>query len=136
MRSPIEELEAIITQLERRGTVISPAARGACKTFNLASISLQLYALSWPILSTENIPEWKLLLILGGSPSGTRLPNGITMQVSDNLSLLVEQVLNPNTVEPYLYSLVAGTWDEQFTVTITLNHGASLTLPPFAFRPH
>jgi hypothetical protein len=136
MRSPIEELEAIITQLERRGTAISPAARGACKTFNLASISLRLYALSWPLLSTENIPEWKLLLILGGSPSGTRLPNGVTMQVRDNVSLLVEQVLNPNTVEPYLYSLVAGTWDEQFTVTVTLNNGASLTLPPFGFRPH
>ncbi|OCR02321.1 hypothetical protein BCD67_20190 [Oscillatoriales cyanobacterium USR001] len=136
MRSPIEELEAIVTQLERRGTAISPAARGACKTFDLASTPLRLYALSWPLLSVENIPEWKLLLILGGSPTGTRLPNGVTMQVSDNVSLLVEQVLKPNTVEPYLYSLVAGTWDEQFTVTIALNNGASLTLPSFAFRPH
>jgi hypothetical protein len=135
MRSSIEELEAIVTQLERRGTAISPAARGACKNFNLASITLRLYALSWPLLSTENIPEWKLLLILGGSPTGTHLPNGVKIQVSDNDSLLVEQVLSPNTIEPYLYSLVVGTWDEQFTVTITLNNGVSLTLPPFAFRP-
>ena len=136
MRSPIEELEAIVTQLERRGTAISAAARGACKTLNLASISLRLYALSWPMLSTENIPEWKLLLILGGSPSGTRLPEGTKMQVSDNMSVLVEQVLNQYTAEPYLYSLVAGTWDEQFTVTLALSNGAILTLPPFAFRPH
>lgn len=136
MRSPIEELEAIVTQLERRGTAISAAARGACKTLNLASVSLRLYALSWPMLSTENIPEWKLLLILGGSPSGTRLPEGTRMQISDNTSVLVEQVLNQNTAEPYLYSLVAGTWDEQFTVTLALSNGARLTLPPFAFRPH
>ncbi|MDF0552533.1 DUF1822 family protein [Kamptonema sp. UHCC 0994] len=136
MRSPIEELEAIVTQLERRGTAISPAARGACKTLNLASIPLRLYALSWPMLSTENIPEWKLLLILGGSPSGTPLPEGTKMQVSDNMSVLVEQAIDQYTTEPYLYSLVAGTWDEQFTVTLTLSNGAILTLPPFAFRPH
>lgn len=136
MRSPLQELEAIVTQLERRGTAIPTAARGACKTLNLASISLQLYVVTWPLLSTENIPEWKLLLILGGSPSGTRLPDGTRMQVSDNVSLLVEQVLNPNTAEPYLYSLVAGTWDEQFTVTLALSNGAILTLPPFAFRPN
>jgi hypothetical protein len=135
MRSPIEELEAIVTQLERRGTAISPTARGACKTFNLASIPLRLYALSWPLLSTENIPEWKLLLILGGLPTGNRPPNGVKIQVSDNDRLLVEQELNQNTIEPYLYTLVAGTWDEQFTVTITLNNCVTLTLPPFAFRP-
>jgi len=135
MRSPIEELEAIVTQLERRGTAISPTARGACKNFNLGSIPLRLYALSWPLLSTENIPEWKLLLILGGLPTGNRLPDGVKIQVSDNDRLLVEQELNQNTIEPYLYTLVAGTWDEQFTVTITLNDCVSLTLPPFAFRP-
>ncbi|HLO49037.1 MAG TPA: DUF1822 family protein [Kamptonema sp.] len=136
MRSPIEELEAIVTQLERRGTAIPTAARGGCKTLNLASISLRLYVVTWPLLSTENIPEWKLLLILGGSPSGTRLPDGTRMQVSDNVSVLVEQTIDPNTTEPYLYSLVAGTWDEQFTVTLALSNGAILTLPPFAFRPN
>lgn len=135
LRSPVEELEAIVTQLERRGTAIPPAARGAYQHFNLASVPLRLYVVTWPFLSTENIPEWKLLLILGGSPSGTRLPSGTKMQIHDNSALLVEQTLNLDTREPYLYSLVVGTWEEQFSVTVSTN-GASLTLPPFAFRSH
>lgn len=129
-----EEFEAIIAGLNDIGMEIPPDARGAYRELKLAEIPLQLYAVTWSILSEENIPEWTLLLILGAQP-GTKLPHGIKLQVRDQTSVLVERVLHPNTDDTHLYTCVVGTWDEEFVVTIALMNGEALTLPAFAFVP-
>jgi len=134
LRSPVEELDDIIAQLQRSGSDIAPQARGAYQTFFLGDIRLRLYVVTWAVLSPDNVPEWKLMLVLG-TPSGNSLPNGTCLRVSDDTSLLVEQEMTPKTVAPYLYTRVVGTWEETFTITISLDSGASLTLPPFAFHP-
>ncbi|MGE5655263.1 MAG: DUF1822 family protein [Actinomycetota bacterium] len=136
MRSPLEELEAIITFLKRDGSNIPPNARAAYHNFQLASVPLRLYAVTGSLLSPESIPEWKLLLVLGGIPSSTRLPDGTHLAISYNQELLVEQVQKPDNLAPYLYAIIAGTWDEEFSVTITLADGTTTTFPPFAFHPH
>jgi hypothetical protein len=134
LRSPTQELEVILKQLERTGTNIPLVARGAYSDLKLAENALRLYAVTWPRLSPENLPAWTLLLILGATP-GTSLVGGVKLLLSDKSHVLLERVLEPNTEETYLYAQVAGTWDEAFMVTITTKPGESLTLPPFVFRP-
>lgn len=133
LRSPTQELEAIRIELQRQGTPIPLEARGGYKDLQLDQRRVRLYAMTWPLLSSTNVPEWKLLLILGAPPGYNTPPYGARMQVSDETSVLVERVLNGDNA--YIYACVAGTWDETFLVTISLFHGARLTLPPFAFRP-
>lgn len=129
-----EDFEAISAVLKDTGMEIPPHARGAYRDLKLAEIPLRLYAVTWCLSQQGNIPEWKLLLVLGAQP-GTLLPHGIKLRVSDQKSVLVEQVLEQNTDDTYLYTGVVGTWDEKFLVAIALMNGEALTLPPFAFLP-
>lgn len=131
---PTAEFEEIIRQLAHTGIEIPTAARGAYQDIGLAGINARLYALTWPFLSPENTPEWTLLLVLGPAP-GNNLPHGIRLRVSDQSGVLVQRTLNRNSMDTYLYVLIAGRWDEKFLATITLPNGTTLTLPPFAFRP-
>ena len=131
---PAAEFEEIIRQLAHTGMEIPTAARGAYQDIGLADIQARLYALTWPFLSPENTPEWTLLLVLGPAP-GSALPHGIRLRVSDQSGVLVQRTLNRNSMDNYLYVLIAGRWDEKFLATITLPNGTTLTLPPFAFRP-
>lgn len=134
MRSPVEELDDIVAQLQRSGTEIAPQARAAYQSFTLATTRLRLYVVTWAVLSPDNVPEWKLMLVLG-TPSGNSLPNGTRLRVSDDTQLLVEEEMTVETVAPYLYTRVVGTWEETFTIAIALADGANITLPPFAFHP-
>lgn len=134
MRSPIEELDDMLTQLARSGTEIPPQARGAYQNVKLADTDLRLYAVTWPILSAENIPEWQLLLVLGAT-QGNSVPVGTILRIGDNSGVLGERVRDRDTDPSYLYARVAGTWEETFTVTIALITGETVTLPPFAFDP-
>ncbi|HEY9692386.1 MAG TPA: DUF1822 family protein [Oculatellaceae cyanobacterium] len=134
LRSPTEELQAITTQLQRTGQPIPPSARAAYQDFQIAQAQVRLYAVTWSLLSVENIREWSLLLVLGSTPS-YNLPDGTSMIISDDTGVLVQRVLDRNSGDTYIYACVVGGWDETFTVAITLTNGASLTLPPFAFRP-
>lgn len=133
MRSPLEELDDILTQLERTGTDIPSQARGAYQNLKLGDENLRLYAVVWSLLSPENTPLWKLLLILG-EVEGKELPHGTTLQVSDQTQVLLERVRD-RADAPYLYARVAGTWEETFSVKISLIDGSTITLPPFAFDP-
>jgi hypothetical protein len=135
LRSPIQELEVILKQLERSGNSVPVIARGAYQDLTLAEHSLRLYAITWPRLSPENIPAWTLLLILGVTP-GTTLPYGVKLRLNDDNDVLLERTLEPHSEETYLYARVAGTWDEKFNVTLSTTQGTSLTLPPFVFRPN
>lgn len=135
LRSPTQELEVILKQLERTGATIPPVARGAYTDFKLAENSLRLYAVTWPRLVPNNIQAWTLLLILGAAP-GTSLSCDVKLLVSDETQVLLERVLEPKTEDCYLYAQAVGTWDEEFTVTLSTTVGASLTLAPFVFRPN
>ncbi len=135
LRSPAEQLEAILTQLERGGMEISSTARAAYQDLNLAEISLRLYAVTWALLSPQSVPEWTLLLVLSALPTST-LPSGIQLRVSDLTGVLVEVFLDEQSEDSNLYARIVGTWDEKFLVTLSLSDGSSLTLPPFAFSPN
>lgn len=131
-RSPIEEFEAIKLQLEAKGVEIPIFARCGYNDFFLAGIPLRLYAIAWNS-STENEPNsWSLLLILGASVPNT-LPENLKLRVSDQTGILIEQGINSEQVDSYLYTCVAGNWDEKFIVTASLVDGVEVTLPPFAF---
>lgn len=133
MRSPVEEFEAIVTQLGQAGVEIPTQARGAYRDLQLAGMPLRLYAVTWPVLS-ESIPEWTLLLVLGATP-GTSLPPGLQLRVSDQTGVLVEQVLDTQASDSYFFTSVVGSWEEKFIVTVGLTPNIEQTLPPFSFNP-
>ncbi|WP_421656664.1 DUF1822 family protein [Leptothermofonsia sp. ETS-13] len=134
-RSPGEEFEAIVQQLERNGLRLPTQARGAYRDWIMANIPLRLYAVVGDLPPVEGIPEWSLLLVLGAQP-GANLPQGISLEVSDPTGVLVQRTLDTQTNADYLFTQVAGTWDEKFLVRITLPDGERLTLPPFTFQPN
>ena len=134
MRSPIEELDDILTQLARTGTEIPSQARGAYQDLVFRETCLRLYAVTWAVLPPENIPEWQLILILG-SPGSNSIPIGTQLQISDNTAILGEVVRRQEIDPAYLYVRVAGNWEESFLITISLIDGETITLPPFTFSP-
>lgn len=133
-RSPGEEFEAILHQLERTGLRLPTEARGAYRDWIMANIPLRLYAVVGNAIPVEATPEWSLLLVLGAQPRAN-LPQGITLEISDPTGVLVERTLDSQASADYLFAQVSGTWDEAFLVSITLPNGERLTLPPFAFQP-
>lgn len=128
----LEELEGFIRNLRRTEIEIPLETRGSYKDFSLDNNPLRLYALTWSMLSEDNLPEWTLLLILGAQPNRV-MPQGVKLQVSDATGILDEQLLEQTRENTYLYTLVIGSIDEQFSVAISLSNGESLMLPPFAF---
>ncbi len=131
-RSPAEELEAIKSQLQAQGLEIPLVARSGYQNFLLAGIPLRLYAIIWNS-STVNEPDlWNLLLILG-APLANTLPENFKFRVSDKTGILIEQSVNPQQRNSYLYTCLVGGWDEKFIVTASLGDGVEVTLPPFAF---
>ncbi|NJK99603.1 MAG: DUF1822 family protein [Spirulinaceae cyanobacterium SM2_1_0] len=134
LRSPGQELDDLMVQLERRGADIAAEARGGYQDFRLVSTWLRLYAVTWAQTSPDQSSEWKLLIVLG-TPDGRSLPNGSRLRVSDNQELLVEHTMQQEFDAPYLYARVAGTWDETFTVEVTHPAGATHAFPVFAFQP-
>jgi hypothetical protein len=133
MRSPVEEFQVITNQLQSRGLEIPSQARGAYHDLLLAGFPLRLYAVTWPILS-ESDPSWTLLLVLGTSAQNT-LPGHLKLRVSDQTSILIEQGINQEQGDSYLFTCVVGNWDEKFLVSVSLVDGVELTLPPFTFYP-
>jgi Protein of unknown function (DUF1822) len=127
-----EQLEGFLRNLRRTGIEIPSEICGGYKDFNLDNNSLRLYALTWSMLSEDNLPEWTLLLILGAQPSQI-MPQEIQLKVSDATGILDEQLLEQTRENTYLYTLVIGALYEQFSVAISLSNGETLTLPPFAF---
>ncbi|MGK7921652.1 MAG: DUF1822 family protein [Trichodesmium sp.] len=132
--SPTEEIEAIIRELPNNGVYIPDHARGAYQDLLLAGIPLRLYALTWSLVSEDSTPEWMLLLILS-TPTNISLPEGIKLRISDAAGILVEQQLNADDDEFYLFTNVVGSWDEKFIATVYLTSEIQETLPPFGFNP-
>lgn len=134
LRSQTPELDAILAQLQHKSVAIPRTARSAYHNLQVGANQLRLYAVTWPRISTEAIPEWFLLLILLGQPNH-RLTPGTKLRIRDATGILIERELHTRSIHQYIYGGVSGTWSETFGVTITLADGASLTLPEFAFNP-
>jgi hypothetical protein len=134
MRSPTEEFQAIINQLQHRGLEIPAQARGAYQDLLLAGIPLRLYAMTWHILSESDSHLWTLLLVLGTTSQNT-LPSYLKLRVSDQTSVLLEQGINQEQGDNYLFTRVVGNWDEKFLVSVSLMDGVEINLPPFTFYP-
>jgi hypothetical protein len=133
LRSPTEQLDAILQELEPTGVTIPPRARGAYTDLQTLGLPLRLYALTWDLFEPQP-PEWTLFLFLSPIP-GDILPPSTRLIVRDATSTLAEQTLAPGHEGGFLYAQAIGTWDEAFTVTVELPNGATLNWPPFVFRP-
>ncbi|WP_242045793.1 DUF1822 family protein [Calothrix sp. FACHB-1219] len=132
MRSPAEELDAIALQLKAQGLEIPLVARSGYQNFLLAGIPLRLYAIAWNSSTVHEPNLWSLLLILGATSPNT-LPENFKFRVSDKTGILLEQSVNPQQRNSYLYTCLVGNWDEKFIVTASLGDDIEVTLPPFAF---
>ncbi|NJN11823.1 MAG: DUF1822 family protein [Richelia sp. RM1_1_1] len=132
MRTPVEEFTVISSQLQQKGLEIPIQARGAYQDLSLAGVPLRLYAVTWHLLSGSDPNSWTLLLILG-TPALEILPHNLKLRVSDQTGILVEQEVNSELGNSYLFTRVVGNFDEKFLVSVSLGDGVEVTLPAFAF---
>ncbi len=130
--SPVAEFEAIVAQLRNSGEDIPDDARGAYQDFELINHGLRLFAVTWAMEETEGVLEWNLLLILGAQPHNY-LPQGLRLELREGDTVLDEKVVPEDTEDSYIYTRVIGELEEQFTISIVLVNGESITFPDFAF---
>ena len=133
VRTPVEELEAIVYELDPQRLTIPPRAKGAYQTLQLADLPLRLYALVWTVVEASE-PEWSLMVFVGAG-EGDRLPDGLKLQILEQDGLLADQTFQSNMGSDVLYAQVFGRWDEAFTVNVSLPNGVSRVLPPFVYQP-
>lgn len=133
-RTPVEQYDAVVSELLERGIDIPTHARGAYRDLAWEHTTLRLYGATWELQTSGHAPEWTLLLILG-APLGAQPPLGIRMIVRDDQQTLVDQTLTEQSPNSYLFAQVVGERHEQFWVTVDMNNGAVVTLPPFRFAP-
>lgn len=146
--SPAKEFEEIFYQLIHEKKIeIVYQVRNAYTELNLAGIILRLCFVIWPLWPLwpqigevnsreiepekpqEQLGEWNLLLILRPQ-TGARMPDGIKLQVSNQIDYYDEKEF---TGGDYLYFPVVASYNEKLLVTITLKNGETLPLPPFEF---
>lgn len=130
----VSVFDEVSSELASRGISIPAGARGAYQDLRRANSALRLYAVTWMLPFTQPEPEWTLLLTLG-TPVGARIPIGTRLQVRDATQLLTESSATADRQDSYLCIQVAGSWAEQFWVTVELDDGEAIALPPFAFAP-
>ena len=127
--SPTEELASIVTQLRDSGIEIPPEASSAYRDFTLGTVALRLFAIAWEITPAPEIPEWKLLVVLGAQPE-QQLPQGMKLILQD-LEIILDEKIVETAEDSYLYTLVIGTLEERFMVKLILPTGETLVFPPF-----
>jgi hypothetical protein len=130
-RSPLSELETILTAIERTGMRLPSNARAAYQDFELGEYPLRLYAVIGSEASTDGAIVWSLLTILGKA-TDQDLPVDLILRISDITGVLVERQLEAQGA--YLFAEVEGTPEERFLVTVALADGTTRSLPPFAFQ--
>lgn len=130
-RSPLSELETILTAIERTGMRLPSNARAAYQDFELGEYPLRLYAVIGSEVSTDGAIAWSLLTILGKATERD-LPADLILRISDITGVLVERQLEPQGA--YLFAEVEGTPEERFLVTAALADGTTRSIPPFAFQ--
>jgi hypothetical protein len=120
----------LFTNLE---IAIPPEARGAYQDFQVGTVAVRLYAVTWVLSLPDDRQGWTLLTVLSGQ-SGQPLPLGIQLQIRDIADVLATQMLE-NEMTQSIYAQVGGEWDETFRVSIQLATGETFTLSPFTFTP-
>ncbi|MEO1297160.1 MAG: DUF1822 family protein, partial [Cyanobacteria bacterium J06636_16] len=134
LRSPTQELETILSEIEPQGVTIPQRARAAYTEVQVAGMPLRLYVLAWNVFE-GGTPEWSLLVFLGPVP-GDQLPSGLALRICDADSVLTQQTFFAGSESTFLFAQVFGTWDESFTLEIMPpDGGAPLVLPAFGFQP-
>lgn len=126
-----ENLETVLKEIERNGIRIPDTARAAYQDIFVGDRPFRLYAIVWAIPEATPEPEWSLFAIL--ESLHPTLLDGIRLIIKERNTPVIEKTTTPGSA--YLIAQILGTWDEQFTVTVTLDTGESLTLPPFTFHP-
>ncbi|MEA5476756.1 DUF1822 family protein [Pseudanabaena galeata UHCC 0370] len=130
-RSPLSELETILTAIERTGMRLPSNARAAYQDFALGEYPLRLYAVIGSEQENDGAIAWSLLTILGKA-TDRDLPVDLILRISDITGVLVERQLEAQGA--YLFAEVEGTPEERFLVTAALADGTTRSLPPFAFQ--
>ncbi len=134
LRSPIEQLDGILSDLTRhRDVTIPTTARSAAYDFRVDDASLRLYVVLWDLPSASDDSDWNLLVILSPQPDSL-MPLGTCLQIHDDQSLLTETTLQ-DASSTFLYAQVAGVQQEQFLISVRSPSGIHLSLPPIAFMP-
>lgn len=131
------QTEALLDDLRQplsQGITLAPNARAAYRTFSLGGVDLQLYAIVSLLEAPEAEAEWSLLLILK-HPADQLLPAGLCLEVRDLPGLQLVQHLRASAAAGCLFTEVIGNLSEQFLVTLALNNGLAITLPPLQFQP-
>jgi hypothetical protein len=125
-------LRSVMTDLAQQGLQIPPEARGAYQNLRLGEFPLRLYAMTWTSLLNDQTPAWVLLIVIVGE-TGEPIPIGTRLQIRDSDHPLVDQVLQFESPQPYLYGVAGNTQDESLWVTITMNSEV-IILPPFTLQ--
>ncbi|NET47394.1 MAG: DUF1822 family protein [Merismopedia sp. SIO2A8] len=142
MQVSMDQFEHVISTLTFQGITIPTDARGSYLDLPVGQDQVRLYIVAWdssvtdPALPTlqPSPSEWSFLAVLGSSPHQP-LSSSITLQVWDENDVLDHQTLPQPTADTYLFSVVSGTWDEKFWITLGVGCEDSFTLPPFTFQP-
>ena len=139
-RSNSSDLMQMLQDLQQQGMEIPPDFGSASRDLSITQVDLRLYALNWSLPATDTAPDqprWSLLFILGPQPD-TPLKAAVRLRVRDATHPLHEQILHPDDTQPYCYTQVIGTWDEQFWVAIAPADAppdTEIELTPFCFDP-
>ena len=124
-----QHLEEILREISLNHNLEIPEMAGrAYRDLSLVR-PLRLYAVTWPVSDDSG---WILLLILAAIP-GAEPPYGFTLRLSDQVGILTQDELQPDSIHDYIFALVAGSYQDKFLATITSITGEVRTLPPFEF---
>ncbi len=130
---PDESLTAVLTEIERNGLQIPTAAKAAYQDIWVGDRPLRLSVVIWAQPQAQPEPTWSLLAILRAASSLVMLED-TRLILSEANTPIVSTQLAPGSA--YLVTQAIGNWNEQFTLTIDLPTGESVTLPPFIFAPN
>jgi hypothetical protein len=131
--APGASLVTILRELQHQGFEIPEHIYAAYQTIVIANQELRLSLITWHLAAAdaEGVMEWSLLVVLeavrGAVPTA-----GIQLALRDQHAPLIEKTLLPGAV--YEAAQVIGRLDEQFTISLSLPAGDSITLPPFAYQ--
>lgn len=135
LRSPSrDEFHDIALQIQRQmGIEIPLDAAGAYRDITVAQNQLRLYVVTW-VLAVAEVIEWTLLFIFRVPPIN-ELSQQIKVQISDQMNILDEFILELNSNKYYRITEVLGALDEQFIVNVASLNQKEETSLLFKFSP-
>lgn len=126
--NPVQELEDIIAVLQHNYQIEIPANASRGYQDVLLEHQLRLYAITWSLPDDE----WTLLFILKAIFTNNQ-SYVLSLRVSDQTGVLVQEHLQPNTHNDYIFTQVIGSYEDKFLVTIISENDVIHTFSPFEF---